>query len=104
MFPIGDSMVMCIDIVNEFGIIYRKLSKSFYGVNIIRSQIIFFIRSPVVAVRLDNYHLMGRNKIRNIVSLVVEAFIKFIKLLASISKITLGPAMKKINNRIFFLR
>ena len=104
VFPIGDSMVMCIDIVNELGIIYWKLSKSFYGVNIIRSQIIFFIRSPVVAVRLDNYHLMSRNKICNIISLAVDAFIKFIKLLASISKIALGPAMKKINDRVFFLR
>ena len=104
VFPIGERTVMCIDIVNKLRIIYWKLPKSFYRVNIVRTQIIFFIGRPVVAVRFHYNYLMGRNKIRNIISLVVSAFIKFIKLLAPVSEITLRPAMKKINHRIFFLR
>src|SRR5437762_9496011 len=104
MFPIRERTVMCIDIINKFRIIYWKLPKSFYRVDIVRSQIIFFIRLPVVAVRFHYNYLMGRNEIRNIISFVVGAFIKFIKFLAPVSEIALRPAMKKINNWIFFLR
>src|SRR6185295_12748876 len=101
MFPIGERTIMRIDIVNKLRIIYWKLPKSFYRVNIVGSQIVFFALLPVVAVRFHHNHLMGRNEIRNIVSLVVSALIKFIKFLAAVSEITLRPAMKKINNRIF---
>src|SRR6185503_10683362 len=103
MFPIGECTVMCIDVVNKLRIIDWKLPKSFYRANIVRSQIIFFAGLAIVAVRFHYNYFMGRNEIRNIISLVVGAFIKFIKFLAPVSEKTLRPAMKKINNRIFFL-
>src|SRR6476619_4794609 len=104
MFPIGQRTVMCIDIVNKLRVIYWELPKSFYGVNIVRSQIIFLTGLPVIAVRFHYDYLMGRTEIRNIISFVVGDFIKFIKFLAPVSEITLRPAMKKINDGIFFLR
>src|SRR5678816_2083560 len=88
MFPIGDRTVMCIDIINKFRVIYWELPKSFYGINIVRSQIIFFTGLPVVAVGFHYNYLMSRNEIRNIISFVVGAFIKFIKFLAPVSEIT----------------
>src|SRR6266498_2975443 len=95
VLPVRESVVMCIDIVNKLRIVYWKLPKSFYRVNIVRSQIIFFIRPAVVAIRLHYNYLMSRNKIRDIVAFVVVAFIKFVKFLTPISKIALRPAMKK---------
>src|SRR6476620_9356940 len=82
MFPIGQRTVMCIDIVNKLRIIYRELPKSFYGVNIVRSQIIFLTGLAVVAVGFHYNYLMSRNEICNIVSFAVGAFVKFIKFLA----------------------
>src|ERR1051326_738049 len=104
VFSIRECAIMCIDIVNKLGVIYWKLPKSFYRVNIVRPQIIFLTRLPVVAVRFHYNYLMGRNKICDIISLVVVTLVKFIKLLAPVSEITLGPAMEKINNGISFLR
>jgi hypothetical protein len=104
MFPIGECTVVGIDIVDKLRIIYWKLPESFYGVNIIRSQIIFFTGLAIVAIRFHHNYLMGRNEIGNIISLVVGALVKFIISLAPVSEITLRPTVQKINNRIFFLR
>ena len=104
VFPVRNGTVMVIDIINELRKIKWKLAKSFYGPYIIWPHIIFFIRTPVIPVRLNYNNFMGRHKIRNIITIVLTAFIKTCITLASISEITLRPAMEKIDHRIFFLR
>src|SRR6478672_6953239 len=80
VFPIRECPVMCIYIVNKLRVIYWKLPKSFYRVNIVRSQIIFFIGLPVVALKFPpNFHIEKKkiSKFFPFFSLPLKKFHKF---------------------------
>src|SRR6267143_2785242 len=104
VLPVGKSAIMGIDIVNELGEIYWKLAKSFYRGNVVWTYIVAFFRTPVIPIRLNYNGIVIGYKICNIVTLVLISFVSTPLSLGSISKIPLGPAMEKINYRIFFLK
>src|SRR5687767_2492457 len=101
VFPICNCIVIAVDIINEFRVIDWKLPVSFYRAHIVWTHIIFFIRASVISVGLHYNNFMSGNKICNIVALVFIPFIK-IRITVTASEIPLGPAMEKIDDRIFF--
>jgi hypothetical protein len=85
---------------HQFREIDRVLAMGFNGTYIIRSQVIFLIRMPVVAVGLHNDHLMSGDIIGNIISTVVIPPV--VAITPGDPEIPLGPAVVKIDDRVPF--
>ncbi len=103
VFPVGNRAVMGVNMFNKFRKIKRKLPIRLYRAHVVRPYIIFFIRGPVITVGFHNDHIVGQNKVCNVIPLVLITFVK-IRIIVTASKIPLGPAMIKIDYRIPFRR
>src|SRR5688572_8693870 len=99
MFAVCDRIIMSVDVFNQLGKVKWKLAISLDRTNVVGTNVILFIRASVITIRFHDDHVMGSNKVRNVVSLVFITFIKISIVIAAAEK-TLRPSVIKIDNRV----
>jgi hypothetical protein len=98
VLPVSNGFVMDIYIVNQFGKIDRELALGFNGTDIVRSKVILIIWIPVISIRFDHNNVVAGHIIGDIITIVFISTI--ISVATGNSKISLGPAMVKIDDRV----
>src|SRR5688500_3547724 len=103
MLAVRERFIVLVYVTDQFRKIDWELAVCFDRQHIVRTFIIRLIVPAIISISLYDNHIIFRDIISDIVTVVLVAFIKTCILFAAISEITLRPAVKEIDDRIPFL-